>query len=162
MYEIIKPIKERVRFLAEHRDLFHGTLRNNSDQTISEKYIHNLPDNNSQQFTEQHNFNQITTQSTITFSNNDQGDASAFDSSTNSEVINEEKISVSEEDENKENDDDDDKAATFPYIYIIPDLPPKVQQVINKGDIHEFRGHTNARRLLLDVIYTDVTTKYFL
>ncbi|CAF5197967.1 unnamed protein product, partial [Rotaria sp. Silwood1] len=41
--------KERVHFLAEHRDLFHGAFRNNSDQGISEKYINHLQDNNSQQ-----------------------------------------------------------------------------------------------------------------
>ncbi|CAF4843758.1 unnamed protein product, partial [Rotaria sp. Silwood1] len=46
MYDIIKPMKERVHFLAEHRDLFHGAFRNNSDQGISEKYINHLQDNN--------------------------------------------------------------------------------------------------------------------
>ncbi|CAM4926216.1 unnamed protein product [Rotaria socialis] len=49
MYEIIKTIKERVRFLAEHRALFHDTTCNNSDPIASEKYIDNSLDNNSQQ-----------------------------------------------------------------------------------------------------------------
>ncbi|CAF3078437.1 unnamed protein product, partial [Rotaria socialis] len=67
MYEIIKTIKERVRFLAEHRALFHDTTCNNSDPIASEKYIDNSLDNNSQQVIEQRNTNQLTTMSTITF-----------------------------------------------------------------------------------------------
>ncbi|CAF3759701.1 unnamed protein product [Rotaria sp. Silwood1] len=69
MYDIIKPMKERVHFLAEHRDLFHGAFRNNSDQGISEKYINHLQDNNSQQLLEKRNFNQVTTQTTVTDNN---------------------------------------------------------------------------------------------
>jgi hypothetical protein len=61
MYEIIKIMKERVRFLAEHRALFRGIFRNNSDQISSKKYLPNLPDNNSQQVIEENNFNQFTT-----------------------------------------------------------------------------------------------------
>ncbi len=70
MYEIIKPMKEHVPFLTEHRALFHGTFRNNSEQILSKKYIDNLPDNNSQQVVEEHDINQLKTQSTITFSDN--------------------------------------------------------------------------------------------
>jgi hypothetical protein len=160
MYEIIKSMKERVRFLTEHRDLFHGILQNNSDQTNSEKYIHNLSDNNSQQLVEERSFNQPTTQSTITLSNNYQGGAAAFDSSTNSDVINEETIILSKEDGNKENDIDTE--STFPNIYVAPDLPQKIQQIIHRGEINELCGHTNARRLSLDAIFTDVTTNYSL
>ncbi|CAM4933777.1 unnamed protein product [Rotaria socialis] len=162
MYEIIKPMKERVRFLAEHRDLFHGTFRNNSDQGISEKYINHLQDNNSQQLLEERNFNQVTTQSTVTFSNNYQDDTSALDSSTNSGVVNEKNIIVSKVDENKENNDDDDEESSFPHIYVLPDLPLRIKQIISRGEINEFRGHTNARRLLLDAIFTDVTIQYSL
>lgn len=80
----------------------------------------------------------------------------------NSNTIHEEEeVISSKEDESKENDEDD-KQSTFPYLYIIPNLPLKVQQIINKGEINEFRGHTNARRLLLDTIFKDVTTKYSL
>ena len=163
MYEIIKTMKERVRFLAEHRALFRGILRNDSDQISSEKYLHNLSDNNSQQVIEENNNNTFTTQSSITFSNNYQGDTSVFDSSADLEIMNEETINSSKEDEKKENDDDEDEEETiFPYIYIISDLPSKIQQIIDKGEINHFRGHTNARRLLIDAIFTDVTTKYSL
>ncbi|CAF4243899.1 unnamed protein product, partial [Rotaria magnacalcarata] len=39
MYEIIKTMKDRVRFLTEHRALFHGTSQNNSDQLLSNNYL---------------------------------------------------------------------------------------------------------------------------
>lgn len=161
VYEIIKPIKERVRFLTEHHNLFHGINRNNSDPTVSEKSSHSWIENNSQQLVEGHNSNQITTQSTISFSNNHQSDVSISDSSTNSIVTNEEAINSPKEDDNKENDGVDEES-TFPNTYVIPDLPSKVQQIIQEGEIFEFRGHTNARRLLLDTIFTDITINYSL
>jgi hypothetical protein len=161
MYEIIKPMKERVRFLTEQRALFHSTFQDDSEETVSEKHIHNLSANNSQQVVEQHNINQFTTRSTITYSNIHQHDVSVLDSSTNSEIMNEEIIVSSNEDENKENSEEDEES-TFPHTYVLPDLPPKVQQIIDKGQINQFRGHTNARRLLIDAIFTDVTTKYSL
>ncbi|CAF2929519.1 unnamed protein product [Rotaria sp. Silwood2] len=102
MYEIIKTIKERARFLAEHRNLFHGMACNNSDQIASEKYIDNSLYNNSQQVIEQCNTNQLTTMSTITFSNNHPSNDSAFDSSTDSEVMNDETMISSKEDDAKE------------------------------------------------------------
>jgi hypothetical protein len=161
MYEIIKPMKERVRFLTEQRALFHNTFRDNSEQILSEKHIHHLPDNNFEQVIEGHNINQYTTQSTITFSNNNQGDISVFDPSTNVEIMNDETIISSKEYENKENNEED-KESTFSFTYVMPDLPPKIQQIIDKGEMSHFRGHTNVRRLLLDTIFTDVTTKYSL
>ncbi|CAF4236092.1 unnamed protein product [Rotaria sordida] len=90
MYEIIKPIKERVRFLAEHRTLFHNKFQDTSDQITSKKHIDNLSVNSSQQVIEQADANQFTSMSTITISNNDRNNASTFDSSTDSEVMNEE------------------------------------------------------------------------
>jgi hypothetical protein len=110
---------------------------------------------------EENRTNQLTTQSTITFSNTHLDDASMFDGSTDPKVSKEEAINSSKEDVNKENDEHDEEC-TFPYIYIIPDIPPKVQRIIDKGEIHHFRGHTNVRRLLLDAIFTDVTTTYSL
>ncbi|CAF4510280.1 unnamed protein product, partial [Rotaria magnacalcarata] len=86
---------------------------------------------------------------------------SVFDSSTDSDVMNEETtISSNEDDENgnKENQEQ----PRFPDKYIISDLPPKIQQFIDKGEINHFRGHSNVRRLLLDSVFTDVTTKYSL
>ncbi|CAF3177733.1 unnamed protein product [Rotaria sp. Silwood2] len=161
MYEIIKPIKERVRFLAEHRALFHNAVCNNSDPIVSEKYIDNSFDNNSQQVIEQRNTNQLTTMPMITFSNNHPSNDSAFDSSTDSDVMNDETMISSNEDDAKENYKDEEQRR-FPNTYVIPDLPQKVQQFIDKGEINHFRGHTNARRLFLDAIFDDVTTKYSL
>ncbi|CAF5048273.1 unnamed protein product, partial [Rotaria magnacalcarata] len=69
---------------------------------------------------------------------------------------------VSKVDENKENNDDDDEESSFPHIYVLPDLPLRIKQIISRGEINEFRGHTNARRLLLDAIFTDVTIQYSL
>ncbi|CAF4883444.1 unnamed protein product, partial [Rotaria sp. Silwood2] len=161
MYEIIKTIKERVRFLAEHRTLFHGMACNNSDQIASEKYIDNSLDNNSQQVIEQRNTNQLTTMSTITFSNNHPSNDFTFDSSTDSEVMNDETMISSKGDDAKENHRDEEQRR-FPNIYVISDLPQKIQQFIDKGEINHFRGHTNARRLLLDAIFVDVATKYSL
>ncbi|CAF4516684.1 unnamed protein product, partial [Rotaria magnacalcarata] len=106
MYEIIKTIKERVRFLAEHRTLFHDVVCNDSDSIASRKYIDNSLDNDSQQIIEQRNTNQFTTMSTIPFSNYNSNNGSVFDSSTDSDVMNEETtISSNEDDENgnKEN-----------------------------------------------------------
>jgi hypothetical protein len=163
MYEIIKPIKERVRFLTEHRVLFQDTLRNDSNQISSEKYINNLSDNKSQQVVEEQNINQFPTQSIITLSNNHQVNASVFDSSTNSEseVMHDETIISTKEDENKESDEDEEES-TFPHIYDLPNLPSKIEQIIDTGEINQFRGHTNARRLLIDAIFDDVTTNYSL
>ncbi|CAF4094521.1 unnamed protein product [Rotaria magnacalcarata] len=161
MYEIIKTIKERVRFLAEHRTLFHDVVCNDSDSIASRKYIDNSLDNDSQQIIEQRNTNQFTTMSTIPFSNYNSNNGSVFDSSTDSDVMNEETtISSNEDDENgnKENQEQ----PRFPDKYIISDLPPKIQQFIDKGEINHFRGHSNVRRLLLDSVFTDVTTKYSL
>ncbi|CAF4156015.1 unnamed protein product, partial [Adineta steineri] len=129
MYEIIKPMKDRVH--------------------------------DSQQLLDKHNFNQTTTQSTIMFSSNTQGGGPVLGSTTTSDIIHEEIIISSKEDENKENDVDDEEP-TLPSPYIIPDLPLRIQQIIDKGEIGEFRSHTNARRLLLDTIFNDVTTKYSL
>ncbi|CAF1086027.1 unnamed protein product [Adineta steineri] len=123
MYEIIKPMKDRVLFLTEHRNLF--------DQSKSEKYSHISSDD------------------------------PVLDSATTSDSIHKEVIISSKEDENKENDVDDEEP-TLPSPYIILDLPLRIQQIIDKGEIGEFRSHTNARRLLLDTIFNDVTTKYSL
>ncbi|CAF4705361.1 unnamed protein product, partial [Rotaria magnacalcarata] len=59
-------------------------------------------------------------------------------------------ISSNEDDENgnKENQEQ----PRFPDKYIISDLPPKIQQFIDKGEINHFRGHSNVRRLLLDSV----------
>ncbi|CAF1322994.1 unnamed protein product [Adineta steineri] len=129
MYEIIKPIKDRVRFLTEHHNLFDGAIKS------------------------QH--------SPVMFSSNTQGDGSVLGSTTTPDIIHEEIIISSKEDENKENDVDDEEP-TLPSPYIIPDLPIRIQQIIDKGEIGEFRSHTYARRLLLDTIFNDVTTKYSL
>lgn len=80
IYEIIKPMKERVRFLVEQKNLFNVTIQENSDQIMVEKYSHSLSDSNSQELLEKNNFNQIRTQSTITISNNYQGDSSTSNS----------------------------------------------------------------------------------
>ena len=61
MYEIIKSIKERVRFLAEHCDLFNGIIRNSTDKAIAENCEHNLRDSSSQQIIQEHDFNSIST-----------------------------------------------------------------------------------------------------
>ncbi|CAF3946339.1 unnamed protein product, partial [Rotaria sordida] len=161
MYEIIKPIKERIRFLAEHRALFHNKFQDTSDQITSKKYTDNLPVISSQQVIEQPDANQFTSMSTITFSNNDRNNSSTFDSSTDSEVVNKETMISLQQDNDKENYEDEEQPH-FPIRYHIFDLPPKIQQIIDKGDINGFRGHTNARRLLLDAIFMDVTTKYSL
>ncbi|CAF4177400.1 unnamed protein product, partial [Adineta steineri] len=160
MYEINKPMKDRVRFLTEHRNLFDGASRNDFGQSKSEKYSH-ISSDDSQQLLDKNNFSQITTQSTIMFSNNIQGDGPVLGSTTTSDIIHEEVILSSKGDENKENDMDDEEP-TLPSPYIIPDLPLRIQQIIDKGEIDEFRSHTNARRLLLDTIFNDVTTKYSL
>ena len=160
MHEIIKPIKERVRFLTEHRDLFNGIIRNSTDKAIAESCTQNLPDNSSQQIIQEDDFNQISTQSTITFSNNHQDDSATFVSPLNLDIINEETIDSSIDNRSKENNDGE--AVKFPYNYIVPDLPPKIQQIIQKGETNEFRGHTNGCRLSLDAIFTDVPTKYSL
>ncbi|CAF1362972.1 unnamed protein product [Rotaria sordida] len=161
MYEIIKPIKERIRFLAEHRALFHNKFQDTSDQITSKKYTDNLPVISSQQVIEQPDANQFTSMSTITFSNNDRNNSSTFDSSTDSEVVNKETMISLQQDNDKENYEDEEQPH-FPIRYHIFDLPPKIQQIIDKDDINGFRGHTNARRLLLDAIFMDVTTKYSL
>ncbi|CAF1460038.1 unnamed protein product, partial [Rotaria sordida] len=57
---------------------------------------------------------------------------------------------------------DDDEESVFPNIYVVPDLPPKLQQIIQKGELNEFRSHTNVRRLLLDTIFNHVTNEYSL
>ncbi|CAF0931460.1 unnamed protein product [Adineta steineri] len=92
---------------------------------------------------------------------NNQGEDPVLDSATTSDVIHEEVILSSKEDENKENDVDAEEP-TLPSLYIIPDLPLRIQQIIDKGEIGEFCSHTNARRLLLDTIFNGVTTKYSL
>ena len=58
--DLIKPMKERVRFLVEHRTLFHATIRDDSDQTTSETHAHPSY-NNSQQLLEKDGFNSIKT-----------------------------------------------------------------------------------------------------
>ncbi|CAF1370806.1 unnamed protein product [Rotaria sordida] len=161
VYEIIKPLKERVRFLTEHHALFHGTFRNNSDQTTSDKCDDNLLDSSSQSLIEECNFAHVTTQSTGALAKNYQGDATVFDSSCNPDNVNEETSMSSKEDDNKENNDDDEESV-FPNIYVVPDLPPKLQQIIQKGELNEFRSHTNVRRLLLDTIFNHVTNEYSL
>lgn len=160
IYEIIKPMKERVRFLVEHQNLFNVKMRESSNQIMSETYGYSLSDK-SQQVLEKHNCGQIETQSTTTVSSNYQADDPALYCLVNSDIISEVEVISSKEDESKENDVDAEES-TFPYTYVIPDLPLKVQQYINKGEINEFRGHTNARRLLLDTIFNDVTTNYSL
>ncbi|CAM4846644.1 unnamed protein product, partial [Rotaria magnacalcarata] len=161
MYEIIKTIKERVRFLAEHRTLFHDVVCNDSDPIASGKYIDNSLNNDYQQVIEQRNTNQFTTMSTIPFSNNNSSNGSVFDSSTDSGIMTEETTISSNEDDEKGNKENQEQPR-FPDKYIISDLPPKIQQFIDKGEINHFRGHSNVRRLLLDAIFTDVTTKYSL
>ncbi|CAF1035257.1 unnamed protein product [Rotaria sordida] len=161
VYEIIKPLRERVRFLTEHHALFHGTFRNNSDQTTSDKCNDNLLDSSSQSLIEECNFVHVTTQSTGALAKNYQGDTAVFDSLCNSDNINEETSMPSKEDDNKENNDDDEESF-FPNIYVVPDLPPKLQQIIQKCELNEFRSHTNVRRLLLDIIFNHVTNEYSL
>ncbi|CAF4228074.1 unnamed protein product [Rotaria sp. Silwood2] len=161
VYEIIKPLKERVRFLTEQRALFHGTFRNNSDQSTSDKCNDILLDSSSQSLIEECNFAHVTTQSTSVLVTNYQDDATVFDSSCNPDNINEETSMSSKEDDNKENNDDDEESV-FPNIYVVPDLPPKLQQIIQKGELNEFRSHTNVRRLLLDTIFNHVTNEYSL
>jgi len=43
--DLIKPMKERVRFLLEHRNLFHPKIRSDTDQTASEIHTHQLNNN---------------------------------------------------------------------------------------------------------------------
>jgi hypothetical protein len=161
IYEIIKPMKERVRFLVEYRNLFHVTIRDNPDQMTSETYTQNSSTNNSQQLLEKNNLSQNEMQLTVPLPNKYRDDDSVLTCSTHSDIRNEEEVISSKEDEDKENDVDDEES-TFPNVYIIPNLPLKLQQIINKGEISEFRSHTNTRRLLLDAIFNDVTTKYSL
>ncbi|CAF4397254.1 unnamed protein product [Rotaria socialis] len=161
MYEIIKPMKDRVRFLTEHRALFHGTSQNNSDQLLSNNYLEYSSENSSKQLMEQRTTDQAATASAITHSNNYQGDAFQSTSLPSPEVINEETIKSPKECQENDNNEDNEESI-FPYVYTLPDLPLKIQQFIDKGEISHFGGHTNARRLLLDVIFTDVTTNYSL
>ncbi|CAF2118765.1 unnamed protein product [Rotaria magnacalcarata] len=161
MYEIIKTIKERVRFLTEHRTPLHGVTCNDSDSVASGKYIDNSLDNDFQQVIEQRNTNQFTTMSTFPFSNNNSSNGSVFDSSTDSEVMNEATTILSNKDDEKGNKENQEQPR-FPDKYIVSDLPPKIQQFIDKAELNHFRGRSNVRRLLLDAVFTDVTTKYSL
>ena len=160
MYEIIKPMKDRVRFLTEHRTLFHDTSRNNVDQILSNDYIECLSQNGSKQLMGQHTIDQTTTASTITHLNNYQSDV-LQSTSQNPAVINEETINSPKECQENDNNEENEESI-FPYVYTLPDLPLKIQQFIDKEEINHFGGHTNARRLLLDAIFTDVTTNYSL
>ncbi|CAF3390963.1 unnamed protein product [Rotaria sp. Silwood2] len=161
MYEIIKPIKERVRFLTEHRALFENKFHDTCDEITLKKYVDDQPVNSSQQVIEQDGVNQFMSMSTTAFSNNDRSNPSTLDSSTDSEVMNQEAIMSPHEDNDNENYEDEEQPR-FPVTYHISDLPPKLQQLIDKGNINCFRSHTNARRLLLDAVFTNVTTKYSL
>ncbi|CAF2188491.1 unnamed protein product [Rotaria magnacalcarata] len=161
MYEIIKTMKDRVRFLTEHRALFHGSSQNNSDQLFSNNYLEYSSENSSKQLMEQHTTNQAATASAITHSNNYQGDAFQSTSLPSPEVINEETIKSPKECQDKDNNEENEESI-FPYVYTLPDLPLKIRQFIDKEEINHFSGHTNARRLLFDVIFTDVTTNYSL
>lgn len=161
MYEIIKAMKDRVRFLTEHRALFYGTNQNNSDQLLSSNYLEYSSENSSKQLMEQRTIDQAATASAITHSNDNQGDAFQSTSLPSPEVINEATIKSPKECRDNDNDEETEESI-FPYVYTLPDLPLKIQQFIDKGEISHFRGHTNARRLLLDVIFTDVTTNYSL
>ncbi|CAF1306240.1 unnamed protein product [Adineta ricciae] len=135
--DLIKPMKERVRFLVEHRNLFHST---------TDTCIHPSNDNLQSSF-EQLNSNRVGAQSNVGFSNDCEEIDPVVDCSKNNDMIDENNI--------------DDEQPSFPNIYVIPDLPNKIQQIVAKDEINEFRSHTNARRLLLDTIFNDVTTKYF-
>lgn len=161
MYEIIKPMKDRVRFLTEHRVLFHGTSQNNGDQQLSNNYFDYSSQHSSTQLIEQRTIDQVTTASAITHSNNDYGDAVQSTSLSNPEIINEEAINSPKEYPDDDNNEENEESI-FPYVYTLPDLPMKIQQFIDKGEMSNFGGHTNARRLLLDAIFTDVTTHYSL
>ncbi|CAF1403721.1 unnamed protein product [Rotaria magnacalcarata] len=144
MYEIIKTIKERVRFLTEHRTPLHGVTCNDSDSVASGKYIDNSLDNDFQQVIEQRNTNQFTTMSTFPFSNNNSSNGSVFDSSTDSEVMNEATTILSNKDDEKGNKENQEQPR-FPDKYIVSDLPPKIQQFIDKAELNHFRGRSNRK-----------------
>ncbi|CAM4948655.1 unnamed protein product [Rotaria socialis] len=73
-----------------------------------------------------------------------------------------EETTISPKEDNAKENYTDEQQPRFPNKYNISDLPQKIQQIIDKGEINHFRGHTNARRLVLDAIFSDVTTKYSL
>ncbi|CAF4855866.1 unnamed protein product [Rotaria socialis] len=73
-----------------------------------------------------------------------------------------EETTISPKEDNAKENYTDEQQPRFPNKYNISDLPQKIQQIIDKGEINHFRGHTNARRLVLDAIFPDVTTKYSL
>lgn len=150
--ELINPLKERIRFLTEHRNLFQETFGHNLNSTINDKVNESLPDNSFQSSIEQ-SFTKSTTESKNTTSTNYQEDMITSDPSVNTDHIHS-NVNGSDNGDNSE--------SNFPNVYTLPDLPSKVSQIIEKGSLNEFRSHTNARRLLLDTIFNDLIARYSL
>ncbi|CAF4463883.1 unnamed protein product, partial [Rotaria magnacalcarata] len=160
IFEIVTKLKERVRFLTEHRALFNGSYKNNIEKTSSDIQSNDFNDNNVQQTVQETFTNQYTTLSNVAYLNEGQYDLSAYDSSINNIDIDEETVGSKQDtnDTEKENKVE----SKFSDVYILPDLPNKIRQLISTQEIKHFRNHTNSRRLLLDVIFADVTEKYSL
>ncbi|CAF4526759.1 unnamed protein product [Rotaria magnacalcarata] len=160
IFEIVTKLKERVRFLTEHRALFNGSYKNNIEKTSYDIQSNDFNDNNVQQTVQETFTNQYTTMSNVAYLNEGQYDLSAYDSSINNIDIDEETVG------SKQNRNDTEKEnkveSKFSDVYILPDLPNKIRQLISTQEIKHFRNHTNSRRLLLDVIFADVTEKYSL
>ncbi|CAF2071767.1 unnamed protein product, partial [Rotaria magnacalcarata] len=160
IFEIVTKLKERVRFLTEHRALFNGSHKNNIEKTSSDIQSNDFNDNNVQQTVQETFANQYTAMSNVAYLNEGQYDLSAYDSSINNIDIDEETVGSKQDtnDTEKENKVE----SKFSDVYILPDLPNKIRQLISTQEIKHFRNHTNSRRLLLDVIFADVTEKYSL
>ncbi|CAF5168530.1 unnamed protein product, partial [Rotaria magnacalcarata] len=92
IFEIVTKLKERVRFLTEHRALFNGSYKNNIEKTSSDIQSNDFNDNNVQQTVQETFTNQYTTLSNVAYLNEGQYDLSAYDSSINNIDIDEETV----------------------------------------------------------------------
>ncbi|CAF4038744.1 unnamed protein product, partial [Didymodactylos carnosus] len=63
LFEIVTTMKERVRFLTEHRALFSNVLKIDRDKTLAERHYDDLVDNNEQQAAKE---NRVTSPPTTT------------------------------------------------------------------------------------------------
>ncbi|CAF4490912.1 unnamed protein product, partial [Didymodactylos carnosus] len=115
-------------------------------------------DNNEQQAAKENRVTSppTTTTTIIHSSNGLEDDIPTFDLSMDCQTVGVETVA------SKGAKDDNEDGQKFPNVYVIPDLPTKIQRMVNKQETYQFRGHSNARRLLLDAIFTDVTVKYSL
>jgi hypothetical protein len=52
--------------------------------------------------------------------------------------------------------------ATLPDEYSIPSLPLSLLNDIDRGDLSKFNSHCRNRQILIDTVFFDLTTKYYL